>query len=241
MRDGSIGSSKVHSSSRAYISAEMSFKGLFTWTDLQVHQQTQRDTSFNDIILIGQEHFCYCSQDQDIFILFVRRKALLCMHLASGIDFPDSIAKSTSFLQQRQHWENYVLRWSWMESINAFAAVTKNLSQSVHNRCSEWPHDSRAALLCPEAEAAALGCSCLPALGRTAQLHLQGDKGACKTACTAIMCNTLQEALEKVQKCFIWIYWGFSQSQGSQTTSKQIKCFPGSQWCGAQLTRQSHS
>lgn len=42
MRDGSIGSSKVHSSSRAYISAEMSFKGQFSWTDLQVHQQTQR-------------------------------------------------------------------------------------------------------------------------------------------------------------------------------------------------------
>lgn len=42
MRDGSVGSSKVHSSSRAYISAEMSFKGPFTWADLKVNQQTQR-------------------------------------------------------------------------------------------------------------------------------------------------------------------------------------------------------
>lgn len=66
-----------------------------------------RDTSFNDIILIGQEHFCYCSQDQDIFILFVTREVLLCMHLASRTEFPDSIAKSI-FLQQRQHWENDV-------------------------------------------------------------------------------------------------------------------------------------
>lgn len=187
-----------------WVSKDCSLEPIYRYTS------RHRDTSFNDIILIGQEHFCYCSQDQDIFILFVRREALLCMHLASGIEFPDSIAKSTSFLQQRQHWENYALCWSWLESINAFAAVTKDLSQSVQCRCSEWPHDSRAALLCPEAEAAVLGCSCLPALGKTAQLHLQGDKGACKIACSAITCNTLEEALEKVQKMLYLDILGFS-------------------------------
>lgn len=186
-----------------YISEDRSLELIYRYTS------RHRDTSFNDIILIGQEHFCYCSQDQDIFILFVRREALLCMHLASGIEFPGSSAKSTSFLQQKQHWENYVLHWSWLESINAFAAITKDLSQSVQHRCSEWPHDSSTTLLCPEAEAAALGCSCLPALGQAAQLHLYGDKGACKTGCTAIICNTLEEALEKVQKCFIWVCWVF--------------------------------
>lgn len=211
-----------------WVSKDNSLELIYRYTS------RHRDTSFNDLILLGQEHFYYCSQERDIFILFVRREALLCMHLASGIEFPDIIVKSTWFLQQRQHWENYVLRWSWLESINAFAAVTQGLSQSVQHRCSEWPHDSSTALLCPEAEAAALGCSCLPALGQAAQLHLQGDKGACRTACTAFISNTLEETLEKVQKCFIWIYLGFSRSQGSQAN----KAVAGAVH---QLTRQSHS
>lgn len=41
--------------------------------------------------------------------------------------------------------------------------------------------------------------------GRPAQLHLQEDKGACKAACTAITGDILEEALEKVQKSFIWV------------------------------------
>lgn len=217
-----------------WVSKDHSLELIYRYTS------RHRDTSSNDIILLGQEHFCYCSQDQDIIILFVRREALLCMHLASGIQFPDSIAKSTSFLQQRQHWKNYVLHWSWLESINAFAAITKGLSQSAQHRCSEWPHDSSTALLCPEAEAAALGCSRLPALVQSAQLHLQGDKGACRTACPAITGNTVEETLEKVQTCFIWLYWGFSQSQRPQTTRKQ-SASQAVDGAVHQLTRQSHS
>lgn len=145
-----------------WVSKDRSLELIYRYTS------RHRDTSFNDIILIGQEHFCYCSQDLDIFILFVTREALLCMHLAPGTEFPDSIAKSTSFLQQRQHWENDVLHWSWLEFTNAFAAVTQRTWAKLSGAGVLGSHRSPALpFSVPRQEAAVLGCPCLPAPEQT--------------------------------------------------------------------------
>ena len=169
-----------------WVSKDRSLELIYRYTS------RHRDTSFNDIILIGQELFHCYSQDQAIFILLVTREALLCMHLASGTEFPDSIAKSTSFLQ---HWENDVLHWSWLEFINAFAAIT----QRTWAKQSGAGVPSRGAWHCPSLSWgrrqlwwAASACQ---RQGRPAQLHLQEDIGACKAACTAMAGDTSEKSL----------------------------------------------
>lgn len=101
----------------------------------------RKNTSFNDIILLGQEHFCYCSQDQDIFILFVRREALLCTHLVSG-------RVSWQYCQEHSIFLAEVTQGEWCAS-SVLTEVPKSF-------CSHQPESKPGE-----------GITCLPALGQT--------------------------------------------------------------------------
>lgn len=134
-----------------WVSKDHSLELIYRYTS------RHRDTSFNDIILTGQEHFCYCSQDQDIFILFVRREALLCMHLASG-------TVSWRYCQEHIIFATEATLGEWCASPvltgvhKRFSSRhTENLSQTVWCRCVEWPQEPCAALLCPQAGGSCAG------------------------------------------------------------------------------------
>lgn len=157
MRVGSISSSKVHSSSRAYISAEMSFKGPFTWTDLQVHQQTRR-------------HFFQWHN-------FNRPGALLLLQPRSGYFYSacqkGSFALHAFSLGNRvswQHCQEHIIfatdatLGEWCASLVLTGAHkrfcsrhTGDLSQTVRCRCDKRPWEPSAALLCPAAGGSCVG------------------------------------------------------------------------------------
>lgn len=168
MRDGSISSSKVHSSSRAYISAEMSFKGPFTWTDLQVHQQTQRH--FFQWHNFNRPGAFLLLQPRSGYFYFVCHKGSFALHA-----FSPRNRISWQYCQEHIIFATEATLGEWCASL-VLTGVHKcfcsrdaeDLSQTVRCRCVGQPQEPSAALLCPEAGGSCVGLP-MPASTRADQ------------------------------------------------------------------------